>query len=101
MLRCPDCTRPRTATLAWCGSCGRRFEDVPEPPELERTVSILTSDLQGSTALGDRLDPESLREVLDQYIEAMRLVIEAHGGTLRLECPPSGGTLAVITLPAR
>ena len=37
---------------------------------------------QGSTSLGERLDPESLREVISHYFDAMVAVIEAHGGTI-------------------
>jgi len=36
--------------------------------------------LKGSTDLGERLDPESLREVMLRYFEAMRAAIEEHGG---------------------
>jgi predicted ATPase/class 3 adenylate cyclase len=37
-------------------------------------------DLVGSTALGERLDSESLREVMDRYFNEMRNVLERHGG---------------------
>jgi class 3 adenylate cyclase/tetratricopeptide (TPR) repeat protein len=36
----------------------------------------------GSTALGERLDPERLQGVLTRYYDAMRGVIERHGGTV-------------------
>ena len=39
-------------------------------------------DVTGSTALGERLDPESLRDVQSRYFEAMRRAIERHGGTV-------------------
>ncbi len=42
----------------------------------------MTSDLKGSTALGERLDPESLRELLTRYFDEMRIVFESHGGTI-------------------
>ncbi|HTI32778.1 MAG TPA: adenylate/guanylate cyclase domain-containing protein, partial [Miltoncostaea sp.] len=45
-----------------------------------RVATVLFSDLKGSTALGERLDPESLREVLGRYFEEMRAVLESHGG---------------------
>lgn len=45
-------------------------------------VTILTSDLKGSTSLGERLDPESLREIVSLYFDAMVGVIEAHGGVI-------------------
>ena len=45
-------------------------------------ATIVTSDWQGSTALGERLDPESLRDVQSTYFDAMRAVFESHGGTI-------------------
>jgi class 3 adenylate cyclase/tetratricopeptide (TPR) repeat protein len=50
--------------------------------EIRRQATIVTSDLQGSTALGERLDPEALREVLSTYFDEMRAVFESHGGTI-------------------
>ena len=38
--------------------------------------------MTGSTTLGEQLDPERLREVLETYFEAMREEIEAEGGTV-------------------
>jgi class 3 adenylate cyclase len=39
-------------------------------------------ELSGSTALGERLDAESLREIVLQYFHAMCSVIERHRGTV-------------------
>jgi class 3 adenylate cyclase len=36
----------------------------------------------GSTALGERLDPESLRHALARYFETSKVVLERHGGTV-------------------
>jgi class 3 adenylate cyclase/tetratricopeptide (TPR) repeat protein len=43
---------------------------------------VLFCDLVGSTELGDRLDPESLRRVLARYFDTAREVIERHGGSV-------------------
>jgi class 3 adenylate cyclase/tetratricopeptide (TPR) repeat protein len=43
---------------------------------------VIFCDVTGSTALGERLDPESLRDVQARYFEAMRGAIESHGGTV-------------------
>src|SRR6266542_3705492 len=51
-------------------------------PTARKTVTILFCDVTGSTALGEQLDPESLREVIQQYFADMRTVIERHGGTV-------------------
>ena len=34
-----------------------------------RTVTVLFTDVVDSTALGERLDPERLRQVLSRYFE--------------------------------
>ncbi len=43
---------------------------------------MLFADLAGSTAIGERLDPERLRALNQAYFEAMRVEIEAEGGTV-------------------
>ncbi len=50
--------------------------------EVRKTVTILFSDVAGSTAMGDALDPEAVRRVMGQYFDACRSVIEFHGGTI-------------------
>jgi class 3 adenylate cyclase len=74
-------------------------ELVPEPvaQEVRRTVSIIFSDLKDSTSLGERLDTESLREVLNLYFDEMRRVIERHGGTV--EKYIGDAIMAVFGLP--
>jgi class 3 adenylate cyclase/tetratricopeptide (TPR) repeat protein len=47
-----------------------------------KTVTVLFCDLAGSTALGERLDPEPLRLLLTDWYEAMRESVERHGGTV-------------------
>src|SRR6476646_11940566 len=44
------------------------------------TVTIVFSDVVGSTALGERLDPEALHAVIGRYGAEMRRVVELHGG---------------------
>lgn len=45
-------------------------------------VTMVFSDLAGSTKLGERLDPETLRVVLGRYFDEMRAVFAAHGGVI-------------------
>ena len=42
------------------------------PPEVRKVVTIVFADVTGSTALGERLDPESLRRVMGRYFDEMR-----------------------------
>jgi class 3 adenylate cyclase/predicted ATPase len=73
--------------------------EAPTAPvdETRRTVSIVFSDLQGSTDLGERLDSEALREVLGFYFDRMRAVLERHGGTV--EKYIGDAIMAVFGLP--
>ncbi len=50
--------------------------------EARKTVSIVYSDVAGSTALGERLDPESLRRAMTRYFEVVKRVHERHGGVV-------------------
>jgi class 3 adenylate cyclase len=45
-------------------------------------VTVLFCDVTGSTALGERLDPEALRAVMARYFDVARGAIERHGGTV-------------------
>ena len=69
---------------------------APAGGAARRRATVLFSDLKGSTALGERLDPESLREVLDRYFDEMRAVIEGHGG--RVEKVIGDAIIAVFGL---
>jgi class 3 adenylate cyclase/tetratricopeptide (TPR) repeat protein len=50
--------------------------------ETRKTVTVLFADVTGSTALGERLDPESMRGIMSRYFDEMRSAIESHGGTV-------------------
>jgi class 3 adenylate cyclase len=50
--------------------------------EVRKTVTAVFADVTGSTALGERLDPESTRGVMSRYFDEMRSAVERHGGTV-------------------
>ncbi len=45
-------------------------------------MTIVFCDLSGSTSLGERLDPESVRRMITRYFDAMKEALERHGGTV-------------------
>ncbi|RME21348.1 MAG: adenylate/guanylate cyclase domain-containing response regulator, partial [Deltaproteobacteria bacterium] len=47
-----------------------------------RTVTVLSSDLRGFTALSEQMPPEEVVAILNDYFEAMFQVILAHKGTI-------------------
>ena len=50
---------------------------------MRKTITAVFTDLVGSTALGERLDPEVTRAVMERYYESMRVILEGHGGTVQ------------------
>jgi class 3 adenylate cyclase len=56
--------------------------EAPSAAQVRKTVTIVFADLAGSTAVGERLDPEALRDVQTRYFAAMRQPLERHGGTV-------------------
>jgi predicted ATPase/class 3 adenylate cyclase len=63
-------------------TCGSALEPQAVPRETRKTVTVLFADVTGSTGLGERLDPESLRRVMARYFDEMRAAVERHGGTV-------------------
>jgi class 3 adenylate cyclase/tetratricopeptide (TPR) repeat protein len=63
-------------------ACGGALT-APEPTrEVRKVVTVVFADVTGSTHLGEQLDPESLRAIMGRWFEAMRAVLERHGGTV-------------------
>ncbi len=82
MITCRVCERDCAEEFKFCPHCGASLDPVVVPRELRKVVTVVFCDVSGSTALGERLDPESLRRVMAGYFGAMRLVVEHHGGTV-------------------
>ena len=62
-------------------------ELVADPSKLKlggekRLISVLFSDLAGFTSMSERLDPERLVHVLNEYLDEMSDIVIADGGTL-------------------
>jgi class 3 adenylate cyclase len=54
----------------------------PVEAEVRKVVTVLFSDITGSTGLGQAVDPESLHELLSRYFAEMKLVVERHEGVV-------------------
>ena len=105
---CPSCGAARASTA--CSSCGTELPTsralpscgtprdagatapaaVPNAParvgalsiESRRTVTIVFSDIAGSTAMGERLDPESIDRSCAATSRRCSAALERHGGTV-------------------
>lgn len=84
LTRCAACGASLTPDVRFCSACGTAVESRPaaRSGDERKLVTVLFADVTGSTSLGERLDPERLRDVLATYFDAMRAEIEAEGGTV-------------------
>ena len=78
-----QCGRENPDESRFCNSCGAAIE-APRAASAEerKVVTVLFADITGSTALGEQLDAEQLKEVMGAFFAAMRAEIEAEGGTV-------------------
>jgi|SRR5579884_532358 len=75
----------------------QRFQKGVRMLEERKLVTILFADVVNSTALGERLDPEDIRMLMERYYAVACRVISLHGGFL--EKFIGDAVLAVFGLP--
>jgi class 3 adenylate cyclase/tetratricopeptide (TPR) repeat protein len=78
---CPSCREENPERFRLCGFCGAELPRAAAH-EARKIVTLVFADVTGSTALGERLDPESVRWVMSRFFETAREVLERHGGTV-------------------
>jgi class 3 adenylate cyclase/tetratricopeptide (TPR) repeat protein len=79
---CVQCGTENPDVAKFCLACGSPLAAAPPAHEYRKVVTIVFSDLKGSTAMGEKLDSESLREVMTRYFDSMRAELERHGGVV-------------------
>jgi class 3 adenylate cyclase/tetratricopeptide (TPR) repeat protein len=79
---CSNCGAAIPTDARFCPACGTPVGAAAPSGQERKLVTILFADVTGSTELGERLDPERLRDVMASYFDAMRGEIEAEEGTV-------------------
>src|ERR1043166_2154565 len=82
MVLCASCRAENREGARFCDSCGAPLVETAPAREVRKVVTVLFCDVTGSTALGERIDPESLRRVMARYFETAKAIVERHGGTV-------------------
>jgi class 3 adenylate cyclase/tetratricopeptide (TPR) repeat protein len=81
-MRCPSCGTENPEGFSFCGACASPLEDAPAPREERKLVTALFTDIVGSTARAEGLDPEDVRARLAPYYARLRRELEQFGGTV-------------------
>src|SRR5437870_4996890 len=76
---CPSCDQENPEIARFCLACATPLRTVAER---RRIATLLFCDMSGSTAMGERVDAESVRDLMFRYFHEMRGAIERHGGTV-------------------
>ena len=79
-MTCSSCGRENDADALFCSACGTQLDARQSDVETRKVVTVVFTDVVGSTALGERLDPETLRRVMWRYFDTMQATLEQHGG---------------------
>ena len=96
MRTCSVCGTENPDVFRFCGQCGTPLQQAT--PERRKTATILFCDVSGSTALGERLETEAVREVMLRYFDEMRAALERHSGVV--EKFIGDAVMAVFGVPA-
>ena len=82
MSVCGTCGQESPESSRFCGACGAELLTPVPKREVRKTVTVVFTDISGSTALGEQLDPEALRHTMAEYFAEIRRIIQRHGGTV-------------------
>ena len=80
MSQCATCGQENPSVARFCSACGQPMATPVSHREQRKTVTAVFCDLKGSTELGEALDSESVRRVVERYFAAMKAAILLHGG---------------------
>jgi len=94
---CSQCGADNPDVAKFCLACGSPLKAAPPPQEFRKVVTIVFSDLKGSTSMAEKLDSEAVREVMSRYFDVMRTELERHGGVV--EKYIGDAVMAVFGLP--
>ena len=78
--QCAACGRGNDADARFCSGCGTPLTDEAPQREARKVITAMFADVVGSTALGERLDPEDLQTVVGEGVARLVRVAEELGG---------------------
>src|ERR671939_252082 len=79
---CGTCGQENPDIAKFCLACGAPLAAPPPTSEERKLITVLFTDIVGSTAKAENLDPEDVRARLNPYYPRLRAELERFGGTV-------------------
>jgi class 3 adenylate cyclase/tetratricopeptide (TPR) repeat protein len=77
---CTNCRSSNPDNAKFCANCGTQLSAARESPGERRLVTVLFADVVGSTAMGERVDPEDITEIMNGAFALMNDAVARHKG---------------------
>jgi class 3 adenylate cyclase/tetratricopeptide (TPR) repeat protein len=79
---CASCGQDNPDIAKFCLACGAELAAPPPASEERKLITVLFTDIVGSTAKAEQMDPEDVRARLAPYYARLRGELERYGGTV-------------------
>jgi class 3 adenylate cyclase/tetratricopeptide (TPR) repeat protein len=79
---CPRCAQDNPDIAKFCLACGALLAAPTPTSEERKLITVLFTDIVGSTAKAEQMDPEDVRARLAPYYVRLRTELERFGGTV-------------------
>ncbi|MBI2760460.1 MAG: AAA family ATPase [Chloroflexi bacterium] len=81
-MNCPVCQTPNPLYNKYCRECGAAISGIPTGEAERRLVTVMFADMSGSTAMSEKLDPEEVQELMNNFFQALAGCVHRYGGTV-------------------
>ena len=88
-MACPKCGKVNPARSKFCNECSHKLETEeagegkkPSFGGERKQITVLFSDLSGYTAMSESLDPEEVREVMNQILGEITSIVNKYDGSI-------------------
>ncbi|MEO0206402.1 MAG: tetratricopeptide repeat protein, partial [candidate division WOR-3 bacterium] len=76
-MNCPRCGHDNPDSANFCSRCGLQLIKITGQ---RRPVAVIFADISGFTALSEKLDPEEVKDLIDNCLQRLARVIQSYEG---------------------
>src|ERR687885_473865 len=81
-VNCPNCQTSNPEGARFCLNCGTPLESPRQVEGERKFVTVLFADVADSTAMGERLDPEQVIEIMNGAFAFLNVAVAKYDGTV-------------------